>query len=466
MIGMRRDFTRENFDRFSEMIRSVESSDWCGLSDWFGDLFLELKHLLGNAGLYDVMADIDAYHREVLDMKNTSIEKLREIFEAVSAVDSRFGSSNGLSFGYVADTLRTYRRSLRYLSELNLRVSGFIESGGSLTEGCAMISSFVNSLPGRAGELSERIRSIHVTADNFHLLPDKYKREFIDQVELDDPETRALIDAVLSDPDLTDKEKMDIRFIIYNAPEPYLSIYLEHLKNYKVSVGPYKGSYYSPYYNEICLKDDDSTFFKNPRGPYNTFFHESGHAVDDFEDEFGSLTKNFEYDGRKLFDLIVEDTRNYVSRIIEKDAYLSRLTDEQKNALLRSLNLTDDASFSYGGSSGGLDHVLEVYRDRLIMLMKKDLGGDVNEAASDVYGGVTNNAITGSWGHYMEKGETVYTYWYSGKAVTHNQESELWAEFFAAQMTHDETALESIRLHFPQTYAALEAMAAQMAATG
>ena len=44
-----------------------------------------------------------------------------------------------------------------------------------------------------------------------------------------------------------------------------------------------------------------------------------------------------------------------------------------------------------------------------------------------------------------------------------HQESELWAEFFAAKMTQDEAALKSIKSHFPQAYKAMEAIGVEKA---
>ena len=85
-----------------------------------------------------------------------------------------------------------------------------------------------------------------------------------------------------------------------------------------------------------------------------------------------------------------------------------------------------------------------------------DLAGQENEAASDVYGGVTNNALLGTYGHRDKN------YWYILGISTNSQTSELWAEFFAAQMTQDEVALESIKKHFPNAYDAMEAMARDM----
>ena len=137
---------------------------------------------------------------------------------------------------------------------------------------------------------------------------------------------------------------------------------------------------------------------------------------------------------------------------------MSELSAEQREQLLRSLNLTDDAGFGYRGDDSALDKKLKGYRDRIVRYMHTDLEGEVNEAASDVYGGVTNNALVGSYGHWRDD------YWYDSQGRRTNYQSlELWAEFYAAQMTHDEESLMSIRRHFPNAYQAMEEMAKEMA---
>ena len=177
----------------------------------------------------------------------------------------------------------------------------------------------------------------------------------------------------------------------------------------------------------------------------------------------GMKSREYVYEGKSLNDWIADDVENYMSEYIG-DTY-PNLTDSQKQALMRSLNLTDDATYAYGGDDD-LSKVLKQYRKEIVSHMRKELAGEENEAASDVYGGITNNAIIGDYGHRKELNEngSDYNYWYSGGKPTNKQTSELWAEFFAAKMTHDEDALVSIKEHFPNAYDAMEKMAQEMAA--
>lgn len=458
---MKRDFTNDSLNELISVIEELRRTQWCELTDWFGDRYFDVKHWLGKLGVYDRLRDMDRYHKEVLDRENVTIAQLKQIYEDVSAIDSQYAGSNGITFGSTADALRVYRDYLRILSE---QVVGAVDhpcgfgSIGSLVELHRNMGKIKN-------DLRDKLLLIAFTADTFRNLGELYKNMVVAQYETANPQYKELFDKVLSDPDLSDIERRDIKFLAYSAPEPYRSLYLQHLARYQVEVGGVSGSFYRPSEGRIYLTDGDDTFLKNPRGPYNTFFHESGHAIDDFEQGSGSLSHSFEYEGKTLHDWIVEDVRNYVEELIRKQ--FPELNDAQVEALLRSLNLSDDASFDYQGSTAELDGVLKRYRDKLIGIMKQDLGGDVNEAASDVFGGVTNDALTGKWGHYPKPGTNPddYSYWYRDGKATGAQESELWAEFFAAQMTQDQAALESIRAHFPNAYKALEAMAAEMASS-
>lgn len=101
-------------------------------------------------------------------------------------------------------------------------------------------------------------------------------------------------------------------------------------------------------------------------------------------------------------------------------------------------------TFRYGVDDVKLTETEEFVRSQIIKMYSTggadELTGTVNEAASDIYGGVTNLAIDAGYGHrpVREDGETDeeyqkkidhYKYWYDmfGNA-TYNQSKELFAE--------------------------------------
>lgn len=467
---MKRDFTQKNYEYFLSLLQQISDEQWCGISDWFGDGYLYVKHFLGDLGLYDKTSNMEKYHKELLDKKNTSAGKIRDIFEKVSTMDSQYAGNGDARFGECLAMLQNHHEYIQALTKIADGGYQVVANGGSFRS--YIFSANVKNM---MRSVSDRIEAIKLplgfTADTFADLSGRYKDAYITSYENGHPEIKEKLDRVFSDPDFTASEIRDIKFLIYNAPEPYRSIYIEHIEEFQVivyNVGEpdgdgYKGSLYSPSSRKIYLIDSDNTFFDNKRGPYNPFFHESGHAIDDFEKAFGMKSKQYTYNGKSLNDWVADDVRNHMSGYID-DTY-PHLTDSQKQAIMRSLNLTDDAAYAYGGDED-LDKVLKQYREEIVSHMRKELAGEENAAASDVYGGITNNAIIGNFGHRKELNEngSDYNYWYSGGKPTNKQTCELWAEFFAAKMTHDEASLASIKEHFPNAYDAMEKMAQEMAA--
>ena len=463
---MKRDFSTATYEALCAQVREIRNEQLSLVTDWLGDRYLQAKHMLGKFGLVDYMGDMERYHKEVLDMENTTMDELKTIFENVSALDDSFANGGSPSFSDVAEDLQTLRELMRNLSTVctdtvKKLVGGAIIGGGLTVVGGGAVTG------GGTGQELPPIEEVDYTSATFGELSEEDKRRSVEAYEAKHAQEAMLMDEVLSDSDLTEQERLDIRFILYNAPEPYRTIYLEHLRKYKVSVDPQtKGAFYQSGTETIHIRRNSKYFRADSCGPYTTFFHESGHAIDDFEDDRRYLTGSFTYEGESLHALLTDDVRSYVEDYINSDPELRELTEAQRQELLRSLNLTDDASYLYGTGKALSDPVLEASRQRVLDYMHQDLSGADNACASDVYGGVTNNAINGDWGHYNDRGDPRdSSYWYYGTTATGMQEKELWAEFFAAKMTRNEEALASIRAHFPRAYEAMEAMAEQMAAT-
>ena len=457
---MKRDFTTKNYDHFLSLIQQISDEQWCGLTDWFGDGYYYVKHWLGDLGLYNKTNNLEKYHKELLDKKDTSKSEIKAIFDEVSSIDTDYNADATGRLGECAELLETFHEYVQSLAQIAATSCQVVAGGGKLSD--FFTAKKVAVTMGQLAVHLEANLPISFTADTFSKVSNTHKDEYIDLYERYHRDNADIINGVLSDSDLTEDEIRDIKFLIYTAPEPYKSIYIQHIKEYEVIVytegteeaDGNTGSFY--YKEKIHLVDSDATFFRNARGPYNTFFHESGHAIDDYESTFTDmLSRKYKYDGKRLNDIIADDVTNYVSEYI--DETFPNLTADQKEQIMRSMNLTSDAKFKYEGDTSNLDPALIGYRNNIVYSMNNiDLAGQENEAASDVYGGVTNNALLGTYGHRDKN------YWYILGISTNSQTSELWAEFFAAQMTHDEVALASIKEHFPNAYVAMEAMARDM----
>ena len=475
---MERDFTAKCYYEFRILINQLNDDGWLGIADWFGDRFVGLKHLLRNWGILDYTTKIETYYKELLDRKFSSGEEVKQVFEAISELDISFAGDN--NFGYCKKKLAAYRQCLSALAEIPAKghsngnlASCFNPTNIREVADQAFLPLQLYALP---------VPEHQFTASTFSKISQEDKKAYVSRCEEFCPVWAEKLDQVLFDPDWTDQEKLDIKFMIYSAPEPYRSVYLKYATQYKIVVYQRfsadrqgaSGSSYSLFRNTVFLKDGRLTHPWDPNSPYNVLFHESGHAMDSTAGSelysweslpFLGVSHFHEIDGKSLHDCIEEDTRNYVSNFI--DQQYPMLNEEQKDQLLVALNLSDDASFHYGGDTSALTAPLMEYYQAIKTAMFFELFPAKHTAVSDIYGGVTNNAILGFNGHkkYPFVKSENFTYWYKDGSATNLHASELWAEFYAAQMTHDEEALANIKEHFPTAYPMLEEMARQMAPT-
>ena len=527
---MERDFTTACYQEFCTLIDRINDENWNGITDWFGDRFRDLKHLLADWGILGEAARIEAHYTTLLERENASKDAIRQVFENISALDKSSandnlfihckhavkyyrqclsllmtltadGSSGNFSSVFSASRIRTILQSQTYpfkgLETLN--ASSFMATFYMISQEYkeSFISTYERLHSDQLNQIDEALSNFNLTdlekldikylicagpepyrsalkdlfllssdapftASTFSELSQHYKTVYISGYEFLYPHHREKLNNIFSDPDWTEQEMLDIKFITYCAPEPYRSIYLEHLDLYKIAVFQENSadksedgiSCYSA--GQIYLEDSDKPFLYDALGPYNTFFHESGHAIDDYERPEGSLSRNFEYNGKSLFHYIVEDARNYLIPLVKKE--FSDLTDEEMEQAIIGFNLSDDSTF---GKEDSLEELpSSVFLSRAYFCSTLNLDGRIHAATSDIYSGVTNRMIAYGYGHTNKE-----YYWYNEDgSPTKAQCSELWAEFFAAQMTHDEEALASIREHFPTAYPALEEMAREMAA--
>jgi hypothetical protein len=282
---------------------------------------------------------------------------------------------------------------------------------------------------------------------------------------------------------LTELDKNSIKYIAYTAPEPYRSVYLEYVGSYKIGSlsgvqafgKKYNNAHYENVSNKIFFTDVSKAFSKDERGAYTTWFHESGHATDcnayrgmqffclnftTYNEEMGETVT--------LQDAIYYDVYNNIEAKIR-----TRVTDDS------SVNRILD-TFKYGGDTSDLSPK-EIYTRNAVINFyykggKDDLTGTVNEAAADIYGGVTNLVIDVGYSHrptldegekktdesYQKKIEK-YRYWYNVRGnATGAQSKELFAEYFSYYMTGNEEAIESMREHFPQASIVLDEMIDEM----
>lgn len=437
---MTRDFSDHAKQELLRLVRETEEEKLCDFTDWVGDRWYDFEEWIGVLRLKDDLSNVNAYHKKVIDKNNATIADIERIFSEVHGVEERYHH-----------TLQGIIDSSRALNNLLIQLSDIIAPGGlPMTTECIHLA-----LRKPFQEYSELFAQYIDWQQQLEILLEKIKAkgtlttddmdEVIHLYETYHPKIKLKIEKLLDK--LSEKEIRKIKYYIYSSEEPYRSIYLEQLEGYHLgNISGKDTGYFSPSDNSVNVDMPNEP--KNPRGPYTTFFHECGHAIDyNYNDDgnYFSVTYRNE-NGQSLMDMIYADVRNNVTQTINR--YTSDPTMQQ--------HLLD---YIMGAKSVSEDSLTNTERALLRQIQsqyKNDMAGALNEAASDVYGGVTSNIISGSYGHWDD------SYWYQNGNPTNAQCMELWAEYYSYCMTGNETSMASLREYFPQASAYLDEMAASM----
>lgn len=143
-------------------------------------------------------------------------------------------------------------------------------------------------------------------------------------------------------------------------PASIQDLYLHTLKDLKMNYTP-DGAFYSPMTDSIHFSVKKTN--NDNRGPYGTVFHEWGHMIDwhIYSETGGTVTNSVKEEMYKILKQDVEDRIKYQ----QKNSRVKINKAEAKKLVTSELNSATDA-----------------------------IAG-----VSDIYGGVTGNAVVGRWGH-------------------------------------------------------------------
>ena len=303
-----------------------------------------------------------------------------------------------------------------------------------------------------------------------------------------------LFDGMIKDGNF-DNDISNLKFIVYTADEPYKSVFLKYLPDMEIGTHdlPDNGSAtqsYSPSKKKMTLDFDNTdgnntpniTGVNNPRGPYVTFFHECGHAIDDLamkdsEEKVNRHTSSFEYDGKLFQDVIKEDIHNFISEVAEdcirKDSNFKGLSEREikdnskviANQMMKAGNdistLHQDMQNVYNDARNEIGYYSfrirnGKYEHRYKTGNKYNLRGADNGGFSDLLGGITDNTVSGDYNHrkknteldkldYVNDYASDYHYWYDEEGkITCKQEREAFAHLFSYGMTNSNKAQDII----------------------
>lgn len=157
--------------------------------------------------------------------------------------------------------------------------------------------------------------------------------------------------------------KTTVKGIIGNLrkyPASIQDLYLHTLKDLKMNYTP-DGAFYSPMTDSIHFSVKKTN--NDNRGPYGTVFHEWGHMIDwhIYSETGGTVTNSVKEEMYKILKQDVEDRIKY----------------HQKNSRVK-INKAEAKKLVSSELNGATDAIAGV---------------------SDIYGGVTGNAVVGRWGH-------------------------------------------------------------------
>lgn len=292
--------------------------------------------------------------------------------------------------------------------------------------------------------------------------------ELISKFEKEHPEYAKKLNDLLASGrhnKLTEDDIRKIKYLAYTAEEPYRSIYLRLLGKYRIGEGNLKkGAYYQP--GEHTINFTYRNCFENdPRGEYTTFFHESGHAVDDLAElarQDGFDTDDFTGHSKGM------DRDVTLREAIEYDVYYNQNNPHSVTSLAN-----DIINQGRSGKNGNIDNVIEAFKqgssdglskaDRELYNAVRNAhqnecgGGESVEAVTDVYGGASKNGLQNT-----RNGRMGYTHKDSYWNDPFNTSRELWAEYFSYNMAGNTDALNNVREYFPEAVQILDQYAEQL----
>ena len=465
---MIRDFSDDEREKLQAYAIAEENANFSSIENYIYDRMTDID--VSDLDISDYIDDIDNYHKQLIDAENLTSTKIGELFDAVHSVDENTVSSVDLvkglieSIGNTIDSLAgcieigNYKSTGKPLALSSVDYKEKLENEVPHSDADALVTVYKEYRNGNyeavqdyidklVEELPTDVREFGEEGPKSDL---KIKEEMVVNLNnMINPEYAEGFTTLFysgSEP-IKMFDQINIMFIVYTADEPFKSLFLESLGSY--SLGTVYTSTKNDYdyeKNVVNLKSD--AFIDNSKGAYVSFFHECGHAIDfnTGENQYFSLSY-INDEGKTLQDDIYYDVSDNVTKVVNN--YASGQTSEHiidyilgaDNSKINDLTDTEKAILS---------DVQDYYGNAFC--------GAVNEAASDVYGGVTNNIIysTDNYGH------TKQNYWYKNGMATGNQSAELWAEYYSYSITGKEDALNSLEDNYTEAGAFLNDLATAM----
>ena len=512
---MIRDFSQEAKYILYENIDSINpKSSYEGIWDYLSDAKGSTKEWIWKLSIAGLLDGVDAYHRLVSERQEANKAEIDRIFENVGKVDAKYAGyfneinealkskvdfinrmaatiaiKDPVEFSAATSSLNT---SLLDTQEDEVEILMKAYKNGLITEFSgkqrAKLDKFAKGQSARLGQ--------DIARDG-----EEEKREsqwlLVDVYRALNPDIAEKFDALLNSGNEPIKEfdRYNIMYIAYTADEPFRELFLGTLGTYTLGDVTYTGtSFYtysgdlekSAYATENTVNlNPDKTLYYDAKGPYNTFFHECGHAIDyqlgnedaysreymdgtNFDvisgDVYGKIESEINECCAKYFKELsndeIQDTKNSIIECIKNGGDKEALSQTERKVYTRfEYDLVEELSMRG-------EYKAETKEGKQVVAL-------IRAGISDIYGGVTNNVIVGE-GYHKNKDEKdndkdgnkeEYIYWYELEPPyehTGKQESEMWAHYFSFGITGNNEATRTMQIYLSNTMNQYDEMATDM----
>lgn len=263
----------------------------------------------------------------------------------------------------------------------------------------------------------------------------------------------------------------NITYLLYSAPEPYRTLYIQSLDSLTIDFIDEKASNYNG--NQLLLRESAYHYVEGDY-PYLTLFHELGHVVDDrsvvgYESE-PPLSCNPNYvneQGMTLYDVLEEEMRSVIENDCNRffNEYDGQINDNDREMIINHLisrerfmdgdypdDWGEDVICAYDYIRTRFGYQRYHYEEGILyhLYVSGMLSDDLHSPLSDIYAALTNNEIGGVSGHYFDEdeyddyrfdinanytserlGEFIenYSYWWNETGLRTSVASEYFAEY-------------------------------------
>lgn len=85
-----RDFSTEMRAQLMKQVKEVEDEAFWDFTKW--DVWYRIEDLFGNLDVAHYKNNIQAYHRKVIDINDTTEKQMQNIFDAIDSLDDKYGA--------------------------------------------------------------------------------------------------------------------------------------------------------------------------------------------------------------------------------------------------------------------------------------------------------------------------------------------------------------------------------------